>query len=148
MECCTNPPQVFTPAQCYPMGHSRCSYGYGACFWQEWGGEPAKHESQGALSLSHPGMCSKHRGRRGLHPVLYQWYDSIISHTTIEGGPICACTAKKHKSIDLGPSKAKCVVSGYRLNEIRKCWFCRLGLYGIDSLILHAKKHHCCRCLP
>lgn len=61
----------------------------------------------------------------------------------------CTQTEKQaRKPTDLGPAKARCAVSGYRLNEIRTCWRCRLGLYAIDWLILRANKRHCCRCLP
>ena len=43
-------------------------------------------------------------------------------------------------------AEARCVVTGCRLNKISECWLCRLGLYGIDLLILHTNKHHCCSC--
>lgn len=153
---CANPSQVFTPAQCYPMGRSGCPYHYGVCIWPEWGGEPSKREPEGALPFSHTGVRGEHRGWRGLHPVLYQRYEGVGVEHSSWGGRwwfvlfMCMHSEEKQarKPTDLGPTKARCAVSGYRLNEIRTCWHCRLGLYAIDSLILHANKRHCCRCLP
>lgn len=116
---CANPSQVLTPAQCYPMGRSGRAHRYGVCVRQERGGEPAEREPQGALPLSHTGVPGEHRGWRGLHPVLYQRYDG-------GGGRGCpiyvhseATTARKRT--DLGPTEARCAVSGYRWNEIRTC---------------------------
>lgn len=83
---CANPFQVFTPAQCHPVGRSGCPYRYGVCIWQEWGGEPAKREPEGALPLSHAGVRGQPRGWRGLHPVLYQRYDAVGSNTPAGAG--------------------------------------------------------------
>lgn len=115
---CANPLQVFTPAQCHPVGRSGCPYRYRVCIWPEWGGEPAKREPEGALPLSHAGVRGQPRGWRGLHPVLYQRYDGVgVEHSSWGGGggsavicPIYVVHAHKQKNkhanpLTLGPPR-------------------------------------------
>lgn len=67
-----NPPQVFAPAQRYPVGGPGGSRRDGGRVREEGGGEPGQREPQGAPALSHPGVCGQHGGGGGLHPVLHQ----------------------------------------------------------------------------
>lgn len=91
------PQQVLTPAQCHPMGRSGGCHGYGVHLRQEWGGEPTEREPQGARTLSHPGVCGEHRGGRGLHTLLHQWYGSAKSNTTAEMLYLYTHTVETHK---------------------------------------------------
>lgn len=112
--------QVLPPAQRHSMGGSEGRHGHRVHLWQEWSGEPIEHEPKGACAISHPGVCCEHRGARGLHAVLHQWYHS--SDTTKQ---IFVFIGILHTSVcGLG-----CAVTGCRSNKIRTWWAWRLGLY-------------------